>query len=84
MKTKKWQLQDAKNKFSEIVRRAATEGPQFVSKHGKEEVVVLSMKDYKKLEGPENSLVDFFRHSPLASVELDVERDKTPSRDVAL
>lgn len=84
MKTKKWQLQDAKNKFSEIVRRATTEGPQFVSKHGKDEVVVLSVKDFKKLEGPKSSLVEFFRESPLASIELDVERDKTPSRDVTL
>lgn len=41
MKIRKWQLQEAKNKFSEVVRKAIEEGPQTVTKHGKESVVVL-------------------------------------------
>ena len=83
-KTKKWQLQEAKNRFSEVVRKASTEGPQTVTKHGKDSVVVLSIEDYQKLERPKTSLVDFFRTSPLASVELDTKRDKSNDRDISL
>lgn len=84
MKLKKWQLQEAKNKFSEVVRKATEEGPQTVTKHGKDSVVVVSIEDYKKVERPKNSLVEFFQHSPLASVDLHIERDKSPARDISL
>ena len=83
-KTSKWQLQDAKNRFSEVVRKASTEGPQTVTKHGKDSVVVLSVEDYQKLERPKTSLADFFQSSPLASVELDTKRDKSKDRDISL
>ncbi|MBP3192871.1 type II toxin-antitoxin system Phd/YefM family antitoxin [Natronogracilivirga saccharolytica] len=84
MKIKKWHLQDAKNRFSELVRKASEDGPQFVSKHGKDSVVVLSIEDYRKLDRPGNSLVNFLQSSPLNSVELDTRRDKSSSRDVSL
>ena len=84
MKRAKWQLQEAKNKFSEVVRKANEEGPQTVTKHGKDSVVVLSVEDYKKIEQPQTSLLEFFQHSPLASVELDLDRDKSPARDISL
>lgn len=84
MKKDKWQLQDAKNKFSELVRKATSEGPQTVTKHGRDSVVVLSADEYKKMEKPGNSLIDFIRKSPLASVELNIERDKSLSRDITL
>ncbi len=83
-KTKKWQLQEAKNRFSEVVRKASEEGPQTVTKHGKDSVVVLSAEDYRLLEQPKTSLVEFFQKSPLSKVELDFTRDKSPSRDVDL
>ncbi len=84
MKPAKWQLQEAKNKFSEVVRKATEEGPQTVTKHGKDSVVVLSVEDYQKIKQPESSLADFLQQSPLASVELDLERDKSTSRDISL
>jgi prevent-host-death family protein len=83
-KSKKWQLQEAKNKFSEVVRKASEEGPQTVTKHGKDSVVVLSAEEYRKLERPKTSLVDFFQKSPLSKVEVDLKRDKSPSRHVEL
>lgn len=83
-KFKKWQLQEAKNRFSEVVRRAYEEGPQTVTKHGKDSVVVLSAEDYRKLEEPKTSLVDFFQSSPLSSVEVDLKRDKAPGRNIDL
>ncbi len=56
-----WQLQDAKNKFSNLVDKAQHNGPQVVTKHGKDAVVVLSMDEYKKLIKPKTSLIQFFR-----------------------
>jgi prevent-host-death family protein len=84
MKLAKWQLQEAKNKFSEVVRKATEEGPQTVTKHGKDSVVVVSVEDYKRIDRPKTSLLDFFQHSPLASVDLDIERDKSAPRDISL
>jgi len=83
-KTKKWQLQEAKNRFSEVVRKASEEGPQTVTKHGKDSVVVLSAEDYRKLEQPKISLVEFFQKSPLSKVDLDLKRDKSLSRQADL
>lgn len=83
-KSKKWQLQEAKNRFSEVVRKASEEGPQTVTKHGKDSVVVLSSEDYQKLEQPKTSLVEFFQKSPLSKVDLDLKRDKSPARSVEL
>ena len=79
-----WQLQEAKNKFSNLVERAQQEGPQIVTKHGKEAVVVLSVDDYKKITKPKESLVTFLQKSPLGGVELDLSRDKNAPRDVPL
>src|SRR5699024_6724341 len=84
MKLAKWQLQEAKNKFSEVVRKATEECPQTVTKHGKDSVVVLSVEDYKKIERPKTSLLEFLQHSPLASVYLDIDSDKLPTRDIYL
>ncbi len=83
-KTKKWQLQEAKNKFSEVVRKATEEGPQTVTKHGKDSVIVLSAEDYQKLEKPKTTLVEFFNSSPLSGVELDMRRDESMAREVDL
>ncbi len=79
-----WQLQDAKNKFSNLVEKARSKGPQIVTKHGRETVVVLSIEEYKKLIKPKKDLVKFFQTSPLASVELDLTRTKDIPRDIEL
>lgn len=83
-KSKKWQLQEAKNRFSEVVRKATDEGPQMVTKYGKDSVVVLSAEDYRKLVQPKTSLVEFFQRSPLSGIEIDLRRDKSLSRQVDL
>ncbi len=80
----KWQLQEAKNRFSEVVSEALAHGPQVVTRHGEEAVVIVSMKDFKKLAKPDVGLVEFFRKSPLAEVSLDMERSRELPRDVEL
>ena len=79
-----WQLQDAKNKFSNLVDKAHHEGPQVVTKHGKESVVIIAIEDYQKLNRPKSDLVSFFKKSPLSGLDLDLSRDKSPSRDIEL
>ncbi len=79
-----WQLQVAKNKFSNLVDKAHHDGPQFVTKHGKESVVILSIEEYQKLSKPKSDLLSFFKNSPLSGINLDLARDKSPSRDIEL
>ncbi len=70
-----WQLQEAKNKFSEVVEGALSQGPQLVTKRGVEAVIVLSCKDYRKLLASPKPLSEFFHQSPLAGVDLDLQRN---------
>ena len=79
-----WQLQEAKNKFSNLVERAQNEGPQLVTKHGKESVVVLSVEDYQKITKPKSNLLNFLQSSPLSGASLDIQRDKSTSREIEL
>ncbi len=79
-----WQLQDAKNKFSNLVNSAQKNGPQIVTKHGKEAVVVLAFEDYKKLSKPKTDLFKFFQKSPFAEVELEIGRNKDIPREIDL
>ena len=81
---KTWQLQDAKNKFSNLVKIAENEGPQIVTKNGKETVVVISVEEYKKLTKPKDNLFEFIQKSPLRGVNIDVKRSKNPSRPVRI
>jgi prevent-host-death family protein len=80
-----WQLQQAKSKFSAVVDQALKQGPQLITRHGVEAVVVLSYQDYRKMLLSRRKLSDFFHDSPLAGVALDLARDKRPWRgDLAL
>ncbi len=79
-----WQLQDAKNKFSSLVDKAQHKGPQLVTKHGKDAVVVLSVEEYKNLIKPNKNLVKFLQSSPLATEGLTLERKKDLPRDIEL
>ena len=79
-----WQVQDAKARFSELMRDAVRDGPQTITIRGRRAAVVLSIDDYDRLKHPKPSLVEFLRASPLAGVELDIERDRSPPRNVTL
>jgi prevent-host-death family protein len=80
-----WQIQEAKNKFSEVVNEAIKHGPQIITKRGVETVIVLSYAQYRKVMLNQKKLSDFFRESPLAKVNLDLKRDKSGVRpDIAL
>jgi antitoxin Phd len=82
-----WQLQTAKARFSEVFRLARTEGPQLITRQGKDGVVMMPVEQFDRLVNRSRqpkSLVQFFRESPLVGLELDLERDKDTGRDIEL
>jgi prevent-host-death family protein len=82
-----WQMQAAKAKLSEVVKQAQASGPQDITLHGRSVAVVLSRADFERLSGQAGSLLDFMQRSPLAGLddnELDLSRDTSLTRDVAL
>lgn len=81
---KRWQLQEAKNRLSVVVKRSQSEGPQTITVRGRDAVVVISVEEFEELTRPERSLVQFFRESPLCDVELDLERDEDVGREIRL
>lgn len=82
-----WQIQLAKARFSELFRLARTEGPQRITRQGRDAVVLISEEQFARLVGkshqPKN-LVQFFRESPLVGVELDLVRAEDQGRDIDL
>ena len=76
-----WQLQDAKNKFSQVVDEALKQGPQIITKHGIETAVVVSYEEYRKMVTSQKKLSTFFQESPLSGVDLDLERDRSGLRE---
>lgn len=79
-----WQLQEAKGKFSEVVKRAQSQGPQNITVHGEPVAVLISRRDYLKLTRPKPSLVELLRSSPLAGSDLNIAREQTPTRKIKL
>lgn len=78
-----WQLQDAKQRFSEVIRKAESEGPQFVTRHGEQVAVLMSLADYRALISDKPSLLDFLRTGPDIS-QLDLTRSQEHPRDIEL
>ena len=76
-----WQLQDAKNRLSEVAEQAISRGPQVITKRGVETAVILSYAEYRRLQLGQAKLSDFFRQSPLVEADLDLSRDRSPLRD---
>ncbi len=84
---KRWQLQTAKAQFSELFRRARSEGPQWVTRQDKEAVVVLPAEEFERLKARSRqpqSLVEFFAESPLAKIRIDLGREPDYGRTIEL
>ncbi len=81
-----WPLQDAKARFSELVRRAQDEGPQHVTVHGREAVAIVGAEEYRMLHGTRDwrELVQAMQDSPHRDIDLTPERSVMPVRDIAL
>jgi prevent-host-death family protein len=84
--TPNWQLQDAKARFSEVVKRAREQGPQHVSVRGEPAVVVISEEEFANLSPPRQSIVDFILEGPPWPddvVDAINERSRETGRDLA-
>jgi prevent-host-death family protein len=81
-----WLLQDAKARFSELVRKVRTDGPQHVTVHGRDEVVVIAAEEFRRLKGnvTGNALIEAMQASPHREIELESRRTPMPVRDVSL
>ncbi|MGZ4334602.1 MAG: type II toxin-antitoxin system Phd/YefM family antitoxin [Gaiellaceae bacterium] len=76
----KWQLQDAKQQFSRLVERARTDGPQLVTRNGKEVAVVLDVNEYRRITSHGGDFKRFLFEGP--RFELEVERSKELPREI--
>ena len=79
-----WQLQEAKSKFSDVVKRALSEGPQGITVRGEPVAVLISRAEYARLTHPKPGFVEFMRRSPLTGLALDIERQPDLTREIAL
>ena len=80
-----WQLQEAKNRLSDVIRQAMIRGPQMITLRGKPAVIVLSVETFLQLTRNPEPLSRFFAESPLKGMEIDFERDRDDrGRDISL
>ena len=79
---KTWQLQEAKARLSEVVKKASIEGPQAITLRGEPAVVVISTHEYESLKRHPESLVDFIRRSPIYGIDLELKREQSLTRDI--
>jgi len=77
------QVQEAKQRFSEIVRQAYDDGPQVVTRHGEEVAVVIGIEEYRRLTGNKPDFKDFLLSGPDLAA-LDIRRPGEPARTVEL
>jgi antitoxin Phd len=81
-----WQLQEAKNRFSEVVRLSHSNGPQTITLHGKPAAVLISAEEFKSMKHskPKPNLAEFLLNGPFAGSGLVLERIDEPIRDIDL
>ncbi len=82
----RWALQDAKARFSELVRRVQTDGPQHVTVRGHDEVVVVAAEEFRRLKGEHTgaALIAALHASPYREIDIEPGREPMPVRDVKL
>lgn len=80
---KVWQVQEAKGRFSELVDRSIKDGPQMVTRHGEEAVVVVAAAEYRRLSGASPRLLDCLLQAPRGE-PMDLERPLEAIRDLSL
>lgn len=79
-----WSVADAKARLSELLDRVINDGPQAITRRGREIAIVVSVEEWHKKNSRSGSLAEFLAASPLHDSGLDIERADAPARDVAL
>ncbi len=83
-KPKTWSVADAKAHLSEVIELAIHHGPQTITRRGKTAVVMVAAEEWERRSKPKESLVEFFRRSPLPNSGLVIEREKGGFREIDL
>ena len=79
----KWQVNEAKSRFSELIEQADAKGPQIITRHGRDRAVVLSVKDFRKLEAAKPDFKEYLLAGPKID-GLDIDRPEDIGRDIDL
>ena len=80
----RWRMTDAMVHFSEVIDRAINDGPQLITRHGKDTVVVISSAEWERLRRREGTLIEFLLRSPLRKSGLKIERRRDKHRPIKL
>jgi prevent-host-death family protein len=75
-----WQLQEAKNKLSEVIDEALHSGPQIITRHGRDTAVLISVDEFNKMRSKKKGFVQFFRDSPLVDSGINLDRSQDTGR----
>jgi len=76
----RWQVQEAKQRFSEVLRAAESGEPQIVTKHGEEIAVVIDIAEYRRLRGESTSLMEYLRTEPYVDLDIDLDIERSVER----
>lgn len=79
-----WQVQEAKQRFSEVIRAAEAGEPQIVTKHGEEIAVVIDIAEYRRLRGEAVNFMGYLRVGAEADADFEIERGRDLPRDIDL
>lgn len=79
-----WAVAEAKARFSEVIDRALSEGPQTITRKGREAVVVVSAAEWKRKTKRKGNLAEFFAASPLRGSGIKIQRTKDGPREIGL
>ncbi|HTW82205.1 MAG TPA: type II toxin-antitoxin system Phd/YefM family antitoxin [Terracidiphilus sp.] len=79
----RWQVQEAKTRFSEVIEKAQKKGPQIITRHGTERAVVLSIEEYRSLTAHKPNLRDYLLGGPKVD-NFEIEPDGDTGREIEL
>jgi antitoxin Phd len=79
----RWQVQEAKSRFSEVVERARKKGPQIITRHGTEHAVVMSVEDFRALTAHKPGFKEYLLGGPKVD-DFKIERERDTGRDISL
>lgn len=76
-----WSVAEAKAKFSELVERARAEGPQHITRNGRDAAVVVSAEEWARRTREPKTMLEYLEQTPLKGSDLEIERDPDLGRD---
>jgi prevent-host-death family protein len=78
-----WQVQEAKQRFSEVLRAVESDGPQVITRHGKEIAVVVHIDEYRRMAGPERDIKSLLTGPPYSDEFAAIMEEVVAERKLA-